>query len=98
MVFLLISTPALAQIRPAPFAELNTWYEQARAACADDPEYMRITKQYYDDAFSCIGGDSIACDKREKNLGEIKRWNAEFRAVQTGGQGESVEQKGIGDK
>jgi hypothetical protein len=74
-----IGMRALAQFSPALTVELNNWHDQSREACAEDAECRRIVKQYFDDALACIEGDAIACGRREKNLGDINRLNAERR-------------------
>jgi hypothetical protein len=90
---LAISLQCAAQISPAPVADLNSWHDRAREACADDQDCTRIVKQFYDDAMACIGGTVAACDKRDANLAEIRRWNAENRPSQSRGQNGATEQK-----
>ena len=59
---------------------------EAREACAGDEDCKRIVKQFYDDAMACIGGTAVACDKREANLAELRRWNTENRPARSAGQ------------
>jgi hypothetical protein len=86
-VLLAISLPCAAQISPAPVADLNSWHDLAREACAGDEDCKRIVKQFYDDAMACIGGSATACERRDANLGEIKRWNAQNRPAQARDKG-----------
>jgi hypothetical protein len=83
---LLMSLPCAAQSSPAPVADLNSWYDQAREACAGNEDCQRIVKQFYDDAMACIGGTAAACERRDGNLAEIKRWNAQNRPARSASQ------------
>ena len=89
----LFALPCAAQISPARVADLNSWNDLAREACGGDEDCRRIVKQFYDDAMACVGGTTAACERRDANLAEIKRWNAQNRPPQTHDEGGGTEQK-----
>ena len=91
-VFGWICAPALAQLSPAPIAELNAWHEHVVELCANDSDCLRVAKKTYDDALLCIGGDAVACDRRGDNVREIDRWNAGHFRLPPQRQGETAEQ------
>jgi hypothetical protein len=81
-----ISLPCAAQISPAPVADLNSWYDQALEACGGNEDCKRVVTQFYDDAMACVGGMAAACERRESNLAEIRRWNTEHRPARNANQ------------
>jgi hypothetical protein len=71
-----------ASSAPSQTAELDAWYKQARDFCGADYGCNSVAKKYYDDALACIGGDSVSCGNKERNLSELNRWNSGHRSAQ----------------